>query len=268
MDSNCCNKTVSGLSDDKSESLFERVSWFYALCREYLFRDHTEKISEIFFQRTAPHLGVRLLEVGCGPGFYACNLSKTFRGLETIGIDLSRSLLRRAKLRSAALQLSNCSFRHADAHSLPFPSSSIDFIVVSRLFLVVSNKEGVISEIFRVLKPQGRVFIAEPTSRFRTRIPLAVMWLLSRLGKMPAGKYREPQQADVMAHADFAALISTQAWGATELQSDGWYQYAICDRGLACKEEQHQDAFASSLSIRHPNSFIPPGAEATHAASS
>ena len=269
MDSNCCDDAARGLSEDKSESLFERVSWFYALCREYLFRDHTEKISQSFFPNAVPQPGTHLLELGCGPGFYACNLSKRFRGLQAVGIDLSRSLIRHAKSRSAALRLSNCSFQHADAHSLPFPSSSIDFIVVSRLFLVVSDKEGVISEIFRVLKPQGRVFIAEPTSGFRTRIPLAVMWLLSRLGKRPAGKYREPQQADVMAHADFTALIRTQAWGAAELQRDGWYQYAVCDRGLAGSKEQHKEAFADSLSTWRPNSFIPSvGAEATQAVSS
>ena len=37
---------------------------------------------------------------------------------------------------------------------------------------------------------------------FRTRLPLAVMWLLARLTTSPAGKYREPQQADVMSLPD------------------------------------------------------------------
>ena len=215
------------------DSLFERVSWFYALCREYLFRDHTEEISHSLFPSAGPARGNRLLELGCGPGFYACRLSEKYPNLDTTGVDLSHALIERAKSRAAARHLSNCSFQHADAHSLPYPSASVDSIVVSRLFLIVPDKEGIVREIFRVLKPSGRCFIAEPTSGFRTRLPLAVMWLLARLTTSPAGKYREPQQADVMSRPDFAALIRSQPWSNVDLQYDGWYQYAVCQRGVA-----------------------------------
>ena len=48
----------------------------------------------------------------------------------------------------------------------------------------------------------------------------------------PAGKYREPQQADVMTRPDFEALIRSQAWGAIDLHYDAWYQYAVCQKVL------------------------------------
>jgi SAM-dependent methyltransferase len=105
--------------------------------------------------------------------------------------------------------------------------------VVSRLLLIVRNREAALREIFRVLKPGGRCFIAEPTSGFRTRIPLSCMWLLSKLTSSPAGKYREPRQADVMTPPDFAALIHSRSWGAVDLQYDGWYQYAVCEKAPA-----------------------------------
>jgi arsenite methyltransferase len=212
------------------DSLFERCSWFYALCREYLFRDHTQEIARALFPADPPKPGTRLLELGCGPGFYACRLSEELPNIRTTGVDLSMNLIERAKSRARSLRLSNCSFQHADAHSLPYPSNSIDAIVVSRLFLIVPDKEGIIREMFRVLRPSGRCFIAEPTSGFRTRLPLAVMWLLARLTTSPAGKYREPQQADVMSRTDFEALVHSQAWGSTDLNYDGWYQYAVCQK--------------------------------------
>lgn len=215
----------------RPDSLFERVSWFYALCREYLFRDHTQEIALSLFPSGAPVPGSRLLELGCGPGFYACRLSEEYPKLRTTGVDLSEKLIKRAEDRAAARHLSNCSFQHADAHSLPYASASIDSIVVSRLFLIVPDKEGIVREIFRVLKPAGRCFIAEPTSGFRTRLPLALMWLLARLTTSPAGKYREPQQADVLSAGEFRSLIHSQPWANTSLQSDGWYQYAVCLRG-------------------------------------
>jgi ubiquinone/menaquinone biosynthesis C-methylase UbiE len=214
------------------DSLFERCAWFYALCREYLFRDHTQEIAQALFPGDPPAPGTRLLEIGCGPGFYACRLSEELPDLRTTGIDLSHTLIERAESRARSRNLSNCSFQHADAHSLPYPTGTIDAIVVSRLFLIIPDKEGVIREIFRVLKPQGRCFIAEPTSGFRTRFPLAFMWLLSRLTTSPAGKYREPQQADVMSRRDFETLIQSQPWGVAELNHDGWYQYAVCQKTL------------------------------------
>jgi ubiquinone/menaquinone biosynthesis C-methylase UbiE len=213
--------------------LFERCSWFYALCREYIFRDHTPEIVQALFPDAQPEPGTTLLELGCGPGFYACRLSEELPNLHTTGIDLSHKLIERATSRAKSLRLPNCNFQHADAHQLPYADDSIDAIVVSRLFLIVPDKEGVVGEVFRVLKPTGRCFIAEPTSGFRTRMPLAAMWLLSRLTTSPAGKYREPRQADVMSRPAFEALIRTRPWGAMELKYDAWYQYAVCQKRVA-----------------------------------
>ena len=215
------------------DSLFERLSWFYALCREYLFRDHTQEIVQSLFPNDPPAKGTRLLELGCGPGFYACRLSEQLPDLHTTGVDLSANLIKRARSRAQSLRLRNCSFEHADAHALPHGSGEIDAIVVSRLFLIVPEKEQIVSEIYRVLRPGGRCFIAEPTSGFRTRLPLAVMWLLAKMTTSPAGKYREPQQADVLSRPDFEALVQSQPWGEVKLEYDGWYQYAVCEKARA-----------------------------------
>lgn len=215
------------------DSLFERCSWFYALCREYLFRDHTQEIASSLFPGGGPETGVRVLELGCGPGFYACRLAQDYPQIQSAGVDLSRSLIERARSRAASRRLGNCTFTHGDAQSLVDPTSSVDAVVVSRLFLIVPGKEAVLREIHRVLRPGGRCFIAEPTSGFRTRIPLSCMWLLSRLTSSPAGKYREPRQADVMSRQDFSTLIHSQPWLSVELQYDGWYQYAVCTKSPA-----------------------------------
>jgi arsenite methyltransferase len=215
------------------DSLFEGCSWFYALCREYLFRDHTHEIARALFPADGPAPGTHVLELGCGPGFYACRLSQEYPQIRTTGVDLSRRLIARAKSRAARRSLENCTFAHGDVHALRDPSNSIDAIIVSRLFLIVQNRQAVLTEIFRVLKPGGRCFIAEPTSGFRTCIPLTCMWLLSKLTSTPAGKYRDLRQADVMTAPDFSALVHSQPWGAIDLQYDGWYQYAVCEKAPA-----------------------------------
>lgn len=236
MDSSDCEvpvRTVTHPPAHVPDSLFEGCSWFYALCREYLFRDHTREIARALFPPEGPAAGTRVLELGCGPGFYACRLSEEYPEIHTTGVDLSRRLIARAKSRAASRSLSNCTFAHGDVHALSDDSNSIDAIVVSRLFLIVSNREAVLTEIFRVLRPGGRCFIAEPTSGFRTRIPLSCMWLLSKLSSSPAGKYREPRQAEVMTAEDFSELVRSQPWGAVDIEYDGWYQYAVCEKAAA-----------------------------------
>lgn len=227
------HRNLVSSSTHAPDSLFERCSWFYALCREYLFRDHTQEIAQSLFPPTGPRPGTHVLELGCGPGFYACRLSQQYPQIRATGIDLSRRLIARAKSRAASRSLKNCMFLQGDAHSLPNPSNSVDSVIVSRLFLIVPGREAIVGEIFRVLRPGGRCFIAEPTSGFRTRIPLSCMWLLSKLSSSPAGKYREPRQADVMTRPDFAALVRSQPWAAVDLQYDGWYQYAVCCKSPA-----------------------------------
>ena len=228
MDQIDCN--VTGKTLAHPDSLFERCAWFYALCREYLFRDHTPEIVQSLFPDEPPPSGTHLLELGCGPGFYACRLSEELPHIRTTGIDLSHTLIKRAQSRARRFRLPNCSFEHADAHALPYPTGSIDAIVVSRLFLIVPDKEGIVGEVFRVLRPGGRCFIAEPTSGFRTRFPLAFLWLLSRLTTSPAGRYREPQEADVLSRPEFKALIASQPWSSIQLEADKWYQYAVCQK--------------------------------------
>jgi arsenite methyltransferase len=249
MDSSECD--LSGKSHAaQPDSLFEKCSWFYALCREYLFRDHTPEISSSIFPATGPVSGTHVLEIGCGPGFYACRLAEEFPQIQTTGVDLSENLLLRAKRRAARRCLLNCDFRRGDAHALPTSLGQVDAIIVSRLFLIVPEREAVVEEIFRSLRPGGRCFIAEPTSGFRTRIPLSCMWLLSKFPYTPAGGYREPRQADVMSRVDFAALIRSQPWETVTMEFDGWYQYAVCQKAeLPATIAAASEAEAVELSV-------------------
>ena len=56
------------------------------------------------------------------------------------------------------------------------------------------------------------------------------MWLLSKVTSSPAGKYREPRQAEVMEPAAFRMLVESQPWKSVEFFDDGWYQYAVVER--------------------------------------
>ena len=215
------------------ESLFERCHWLYALCREYLFHDHTREITSALFPSGAPADGTRILELGCGPGLYACRFAKDFPQVNTVGIDLSKRLIRRARLRAAGLHLQNCNFLEGDAQALGELAHSVDAVIVSRLFLIVPDKEAVLAEIYRILRPGGRCFIAEPTSGFASRLPLSAMWLLARMTANPWKTFREPQRVEVMCPPDFLKLVAGPPWDSVNVLHDDWYQYAVCQKSGA-----------------------------------
>ncbi len=220
------------------ESLFERCHWLYAVCRENFFRDHTPEITSALFPSGDPPTGTQILELGCGPGLYACRFAKDFPQVTATGIDLSKRLIRRARTRAANLHLKNCKFLEGDAQALKELSHSVDAVIVSRLFLIIPNKEAVLTEIFRVLRPGCRCFIAEPTSGFASRLPLSAMWLLARLSGDPWEKFLEPRQVKVMRPRDFLALVQGPPWASVEVLRDQTYQYAVCQKSEAVANER------------------------------
>jgi arsenite methyltransferase len=234
---------VSGKGTSPSrESLFERCHWLYALCREYFFRDHTRQITSALFPSGDPAIGTRILELGCGPGLYACRFAKDFPQVTATGIDLSKRLIRRARTRAANLQLQNCTFLEGDAQALGELAHSVDAVIVSRLFLIVPDKEAVLAEIYRVLRPGGRCFIAEPTSGFASRLPLSAMWLVARLTGSPWREFREPQHAEVMPARDFLKLVQAPPWASVDMLRDDWYQYAVCQKSETQANDQSRSA--------------------------
>ena len=95
------------------ESLFDRFPWLYAFCRDHLFRDDTGRIAASLWAAGVPPAGNRLLELGCGPGFYARRLGETFGHLEVTGVDRSELQLGRARMLAAAGSLGSRANRDA-----------------------------------------------------------------------------------------------------------------------------------------------------------
>ena len=211
------------------DSLFERVAWLYAFCREHLFRDDTERIITVLWQDQAPPVGSKVVELGCGPGFYCRRLASRFPQIAVTGVDRSETQVCSARRRAAAQNVNNCVFERVNALALPSPNESFDVLIASRIFTVLPNRDRAVAEMFRVLKPGGRCFIAEPRHVFWASIPLVAMWLLASVIHSGNG-YREPRKATVLETNEFAELFQRLPWKSVRIWQDGRYQYAVCEK--------------------------------------
>jgi ubiquinone/menaquinone biosynthesis C-methylase UbiE len=212
------------------DSLFERVAWVYVFCREHLFRDDTERIIAALWPDGRPSAGTQLIELGCGPGFYSCRLAERFADISVTGVDRSESQLRWARERAGALGLTNCSFKRINALKLSYADAEFDVVLASRLFTILPEQDRAVAEMYRVLKPGGRCFIAEPRNAFRASIPLFAMWLLAGVNRSQNG-YREPYKATVFSPYAFKNLFPAQPWKNIRIWQEGRYQYALCEKG-------------------------------------
>ena len=221
--------TTSVPSAESTDSLFERVAWLYAFCRERLFRDDTARIISSIWPDQSPRSGTKVIELGCGPGFYSRKLALRFPQIIVTGVDRSESQLRSARQRAITQNVRNCIFERVNALALPIEDASFDALIASRILTVLPDHHRAVGEMFRVLKSGGRCFIAEPRHEFWASIPLTAMWLLARVIHSGNG-YREPKKATVLEADAFAQLFRQQPWKSLQIWQDGRYQYAVCEK--------------------------------------
>jgi len=106
--------------------------------------------------------GETLLDLGCGAGLdlflYAQKIGPTGR---LFGLDLSRPMLDKARVNLAAVGVANVEWLNAPADAIPLPDRSVDLVTANGIYNLSPDKDAVMREVFRVLKPGGRTIFAE-----------------------------------------------------------------------------------------------------------
>ncbi|GAA3831192.1 hypothetical protein GCM10022226_60220 [Sphaerisporangium flaviroseum] len=134
--------------------------------------------------------GDQVLDVGCGTG-YLTRILASLVGTDgrVTGVDPSHPMLDHARRRAPG----NCSYQVGEGQALPFPNATFDVVVSSFAVhhMPTAARGGAVREMFRVLRPGGRLLIAE----FRPPAnPLA-----ARLVGVLAGPAMRPSMPDLLA---------------------------------------------------------------------
>lgn len=121
----------------------------------------TDRLTDLVAERLAPAEGHRLLDVGCGHGRTALCIA-AHHAVHITGISVSEYQVGVATSRPQPSDLpGRATFRLADAMELPFTDGSFDGAYAIESLMHMKDREAATGHIARVLRPGGRLVIAE-----------------------------------------------------------------------------------------------------------
>ena len=106
--------------------------------------------------------GDTIIDLGSGAG-NDCFVARHETGVEgkVIGIDFTPIMIEKARINAENLGYNNVEFREGDIDTMPVNNDIADVIVSNCVLNLVPNKQKVVGEIFRVLKPGGHFSISD-----------------------------------------------------------------------------------------------------------
>lgn len=170
--------------------------------RKYLKEDEQSRKEHYWMIAKLASLGIKkwkIMDVGCGGGFFLSRLSKTFNDNELYGIDISKPAISLAKKHTRANILLS------SAEKLPLKNRSFDVVACQNLLhhLVKSNrfssKQNVkctLNEIRRVLKIGGYLLVIEQcvSSKALSRLIFVYTFILYILGRHRPISFLTPKE--------------------------------------------------------------------------
>jgi SAM-dependent methyltransferase len=208
---------------------------------ESVLRSHTWRTAENSAAYLLPHLaqGMRLLDVGCGPGTITVDLAKRLVPGEVIGIDAVEGPLAGARAAAAEAQVTNVSFRVADAMALPFPDDSFDVVHAHQVLQHVPDPVGMLREMRRVCRPGGLVAARDSdyaSFTWHPAVPALDDWLelYHRVARASGGEPDAGRQLLAWAHAAGMGDVTASAsvWCFADDESRTWWGGLWADRAL------------------------------------
>ncbi len=106
--------------------------------------------------------GDTVIDLGSGAG-NDCFVARKQTGKKgkVIGIDFTPAMIEKARVNAEKIGFHNVEFRQGDIEQIPVTSNIADVVVSNCVLNLVPNKDAVIKEIYRVLKPGGHFSISD-----------------------------------------------------------------------------------------------------------
>jgi len=123
----------------------------------------------------------KVLEIGCGTGYFTRHIAET--GADVMAIDISPELIKIAQ--NELKKIKNITFKIENAYEMTFDDNNFDYVIGSSVLHHLDINKA-LKEIYRVLKPGGKIVFTEPNMlNPQIAIQKNVKYIKKRLGDSP-----------------------------------------------------------------------------------
>ncbi len=159
--------------------------------------------------------GQTVLDLGSGGGL-DCFLAgkKVGETGHVIGVDMTKEMIKKARAAALRLKADNVEFRQGLLENLPVDSGSVDVAISNCVINLAPDKRPVIQEVFRVLKPGGKMAVSDIVTE--GPLPEAIKTSLSAWAGCVAGALDVGEYRSILESAGFTNIVITPTYFSEE----------------------------------------------------
>jgi arsenite methyltransferase len=189
--------------------------------------------------------GQIVLDLGSGGGIDVLLAARRVGpGGKVYGLDMTDEMLALARENQRKAGVTNVEFLRGTIEAVPLPDSSVDVIISNCVINLSSDKDAVIREAFRVLKPGGRFAVSDVV--VRGNVPTDVRRNMELWVGCIAGALEEREYVEKLVAAGF-----------TDVEVEPWRVYSVGDaRAFLTEAGVDVDALAPEVDGKFASAFV------------
>jgi ubiquinone/menaquinone biosynthesis C-methylase UbiE len=194
--------------------------------------------------------GETVLDLGSGAGF-DCFLAANKVGAtgKVIGIDMTPAMIKKAKANAKKGNYENIDFRLGEIEKLPVDTDSIDVVISNCVINLVPSKGKAFNEIFRVLKPGGRLLISDIV--LKKELPGPIRQSIEAYVGCVSGALLKSKYLDVISEAGFkkVKVLNEAVFPVEFLTTDPNVKALVDNSGITEKELNNLGSSVLSIKV-------------------
>jgi SAM-dependent methyltransferase len=196
------------------------------------------------------HPGEDVLDLGSGGGLdVLLSARRVAPGGTAYGLDMTTEMLELARRNQAEAGIENAEFILGTIEQVPLPDAAVDVVISNCVINLSPDKDTVLREAFRVLRPQGRFAVSDIV--LLRDIPESLRGVVRLWTGCISGALRDDEYVDKLTAAGFAeaSVQVTRTYGRDDLESMAEVAEVALPAGMSVPElvETLEGAFASAF---------------------